>query len=114
MWWRRKATDEPCLTEGWVGHLDFHILAPGGTSMGLLIIELTDEIVEMRFGQRTLGVFEREALRSWMESPAKPLVGDSCVLSMQRHELSIALGCATPDVIPRQISRQLQSAVRGA
>lgn len=113
MWWRRRAVNEPCLTEGWTGHLDFHILTPSGGSMGLLVIELTESTVELRFQEKTLGVFGREELRSWMRSPGRPLAGDSCVLSMQRRGLSIALGCATPDLVPQQISRHLVKAVCG-
>jgi hypothetical protein len=82
--------------------------------MGPLEMLLAPESMEVRFDHRTLGVFNRDDVRAWMQSPRTPLAADQCALSMQRRGIAIALGCANPDLMPRHVSQQLRAAVCGA
>jgi hypothetical protein len=115
MWWQRgRGRAQPSLDGGWVGRLEFQVLSPSGQQLGTIAMLLELDTMEVRFSERSLGLFRREDVRAWVASPTQPLTGDSCVLKIHRRSLTIALGCATPDHVPRKITEQLYAALGAA
>jgi hypothetical protein len=95
----------------WTGKFGFDVCSPGGAVLGRLELRIGYDDVSVFYGDRNLGVIERDNMHRWVKRPRDPLRIDDVMFALRGRTLMLALDAAPPFAVPPKEAAQILSVV---
>jgi hypothetical protein len=95
----------------WTGRIDFDLVDQDGLRFGHIELVVRLDVVSIWWDSTSLGVLDREALRSWLRRPSESLTQDDVRLHWQADALFLQAHAGPLHAVPHTTVAQLRGAL---